>query len=224
MYAEYLNFYFSYTSAENLVAGFAFQLMNDLFLYNVEDCTFWTFDSFSDFVNGFLLLIEDNRAQQALVSFGYGLHKMPVAYYSCYYALTDYDSVVLFYTSIQKSPALWGQFFTEVMWKLAFNWVDLIYEGKTLQNAIDKRQWTMIGMYIAKIMSDVFFKDPTDVSWNYKNSDVLNSEWGESPSLLQGVNELLEYWGYQGFLTESEKQDQSKRPKDAEEIFKDPQP
>ena len=43
-----------------------------------------------------------------------------------------------------------------------FNWVDLIYEAKTLQNAIDKRQWTMIGMYLAKMMSDVFFKDPTD--------------------------------------------------------------
>lgn len=82
----------------------------------------------------------------------------------------------------------------------------------------------MIGMYLAKIMSDIFFKDPTDVSWNYKNSDVLNSEWGESPTLLQGINELIEYWGYEGFLSAEEKQADSVRPRDAEEIFKDPQP
>lgn len=224
IYADYLNLYFEYTSAENLVAGFAFQLMNDLFLYNIEDCTFWGFDALSDFVNGFLLLIEDNQAQQSIVSFGYGLHKMPVAYYSCYYALNDYDSVVLFYNSILVSPSLWGQFVTEIVWKLFFNWVDLIYEAKTLQNAIDQRQWTMIGMYLAKMMSDVFFKDPTDISWNYKNSDVLNSEWGESPTLLQGINELLVYWGNEGFLTEEERQNQADRPRDAEDIFKDPRP
>ena len=224
IYADYLNLYFSYTSAENLVAGFAFQLMNDLFLYNIEDCTFWTFDSLSDFINGFLLLIEDNRAHQALISFGYGLHKLPVAYYSCYYAVSDYDSVVLFYTSIQISPALWGQFVTEIVWKLFFNWVDLIYEFVTLENAVNQRQWTMIGMYCAKIMSDVFFKDPTDISWNYKNSDVLNSEWGESPNLLQGINELWEYWGLGSFLSDDQKQSDNVRPRDAEDIFKNPQP
>ena len=61
-FAEYLNLYFEFSSAQDLVAGFSFQLMNDLFLYNIEDCTFWSFDTFSDFANGALLLMEDNNA------------------------------------------------------------------------------------------------------------------------------------------------------------------
>jgi hypothetical protein len=54
----------------------------------------------------------------------------------------------------------------------------------------------MTGTYIAKVVSDVFFKAPYMSGWNYKNSDVLSSRWGTAPSLLEGLNALLVYWGY----------------------------
>ena len=64
--------------------------MNDLFLYNIEDCTFWAFDTFSDYMNGALLLIEDNAAGEAFLSFSYGFHKLPLAWYKCYLTVYDY--------------------------------------------------------------------------------------------------------------------------------------
>ena len=93
IYADYFNLYFTYAGAQDLVAGFSFQLLNDLFLYNIEDCTFWTFDTFSDFMNGGLLLVEDNAASEAFLSFMYGFHKMPLAYYKCENAISDTESL-----------------------------------------------------------------------------------------------------------------------------------
>lgn len=60
----------------------------------------------------------------------------------------------------------------------------------------------MIGTYVAKMASDVFFKNPTEYSWNYKNSDVLNSEWGEAPNFIQGLDQLFRYWGWDPILSD----------------------
>ena len=63
----------------------------------------------------------------------------------------------------------------------------------------------MTGTYLAKMTSDICFKAPFDFdNWNYKNSDVLNSQWGEPPNFLQGVNQLVIYFGFDGFLDEDD--------------------
>jgi len=98
IYAKYFNLYFTYEDAQDIVAGFAFQLFNDLFLYNAEDCTFWSFDSFSDMVNAFLLIVEDNKPDESVLSFAYSLHKAPLAFYTCRPIITDYANVVNFYS------------------------------------------------------------------------------------------------------------------------------
>jgi len=54
----------------------------------------------------------------------------------------------------------------------------------------------MTGTYFAKVLSDIFFKASYMSGWNYKNSDVLNSNWGVAPSLFEGINALFIYWGY----------------------------
>lgn len=82
------------------MAGFAYQVFNDLFLYNAEDCTFWSFDTFSDMVNAFLLLVEDNKPDESILSFGYSIHKGPVAYYMCVPINLDYTAIVNFYNQI----------------------------------------------------------------------------------------------------------------------------
>lgn len=157
-------------------------------------------------VNGVLLLIEDNKPDESFLSFTYSLHKSPIAYYTCYPIINDYSNIVLFYNALTSSPSLWGDWVVQVFWNLTFNWVDLIYEAVTLDKSFGRRDWTMIGTYLAKILNDIMFKAPTNYSWNYKNSDVLNEEWGQPPSLLQGINQLYVYWGGQSFLTDNEKQ------------------
>jgi hypothetical protein len=53
-----------------------------------------------------------------------------------------------------------------------------------LKSSYEARDWTMTGTYMAKVISDVFFKAPYMSGWNYKNSDVLSSKWGTAPTLL----------------------------------------
>jgi hypothetical protein len=205
VFADFLNLHFTYSSAQDLVAGFAFQLLNDLALYNAEDCTFWAFDSFSDFVNGILLLLEDNKVWEATQSFAYGFHKYPVAYEACKMTVSDYGNVQVFLTAVTASPSTWGTLVKNIFWNLVYNWVDLIYEAITLHKAWIQKEWTMIGTYFAKMSNDVLFKNPVDSTWNFKNSDVLNSEWGQPPNLLQGIDELSFTWGWGHFLPEDQR-------------------
>ena len=85
------------------MSGFAFQLTNDLFLYDTGDCSFWIFDIFSDFVNGILLLLEDNRPADSVVSFAFSFHKSPKAYYICNLISADTTYPALFYNAYLTS-------------------------------------------------------------------------------------------------------------------------
>lgn len=75
-------------------------MLNDVFLYNIEDCTFWSFDTFTDFVNGFLLIIDENKSIEGMLSFAYSFHKAPVTYYSCNRVLDDYNVIDQFIINI----------------------------------------------------------------------------------------------------------------------------
>ena len=87
----------------------------------------------------------------------------------------------------------------KIFWNVFFNWVDIMYEYLTLVEVNESREWTTIGEYLAKILSDIFFKSPITPSWNYKNSDALNEEWGEPQPFFEGsmreINNILEYYG-----------------------------
>ena len=172
---KYLFLDFTFTTSADLVAGFAFQFINDLFLYNAEDCTYWVFDAYTDFVNGFLILTEENRPVPAIQSFAYSLHKSPIAYYSCKQLTQDYALAVNLYNTFVLTPGeQWGQFIITVFWNIFFNWVDLMYEVLFLMDVFEVGEWTTIGEYVAKIISDIFIKSPATPTWNYRNSDVLN--------------------------------------------------
>ena len=186
------------------MAGFAYQVFNDLFLYNAEDCTFWTFDTSSDMANSFLLLVEDNKPDESILSFGYSIHKGPVAYYTCTPILTDYQMIVDFYTQVSKTPDQWGTLIVKIFWNVFFNWADIYYEFISLENEFQKRNWTKTGTALAKMFTDICFKAPFNDSWNYKNSDVIFDEWGEPPNFLQGINELWMLLGLESFLSEEE--------------------
>ena len=93
----YINFGIS--DAQDFIAGFAFQIANEVFLYNMEDCTFWATDSMTDVINGVLLLVEENRPLDAFTSFAYSFHKLPIALYSCMKIRVDILMILYFYTT-----------------------------------------------------------------------------------------------------------------------------
>lgn len=213
-----MNLYFEYSAAQDLVSGFSLQVLEDLFLYNVEDCTFWSFDSFSDYANGALLLMEENNAGEAFLSFEYGFHKLPVAWFKCAYSLDDYDVLTNLTTELSKGFDDFGDIVTTFFWNLFFNWVDIMYEVMALSKAYDQRDWYLIGTFVAKIFADVVFKNPENISWNYKNSDVITAEWGVAPSFWRGVDELFRYWGFGEVLSEEERENET-LPDSAGDIF-----
>jgi hypothetical protein len=120
-----------------LLSGFSFELLKDLFLFNAEDCVFWSFDTFSDFINGFLLILEDDKPMDGLLSFAYSFHKAPIAYYSCYLLFEDYTAIVLFYNTITQSAENWGPYFVIVFWNVFFNWIDIFYQMGSLWRAFN---------------------------------------------------------------------------------------
>lgn len=197
-YLEFLSLKFSFGEAEDLVAGFSFQLIDDVFLYNAQDCTFWAFDVLTDLLNGALLFIEDDSPMRGIKSFAYAFHKAPIAIFTCDMLADDYTSIVGLYTTIQGSVRDWNQGAVTVFWYTFFNLVDLIYEFITLYYAFVDREWTEIGTYLAKIISDIFFKAPFLATWTYKNSDVINENWGNPLDPWNGfiheINYLLAYF------------------------------
>lgn len=74
-----------------------------------------------------------------------------------------------------------------------------MYEVLFLIEVNEQQEWTTIGEYVAKILSDIFFKSPVTDTWNYKNSDVLNEEWGEPLNIYDGtireINQILVEYG-----------------------------
>lgn len=160
---------------------------------------FWVFDGMTDFLNGFLLMTEENKPLDALYSVAFGLHKSPIAYNECKNLQYDLKLFTDFYTIFfTQSIDTWGAELTLICWNTFYNWVDLLYEFIVLEQVYKERIWTSTGEYMAKITSDIFFKSPITKTWNYKNSDVLSDEWSEPPPLWDGIvheiNDVLQYY------------------------------
>lgn len=177
-------------------------------------------------MNSFLLLVEDNKPDESILSFGYSIHKGPVAYYTCLPIISDYQMIVNVYTVASQTPDQWGSLVVKIFWNIFFNWPDIYYEFRAFENEFEKRNWTMLGTSLAKMFTDIFFKSPIDEeTWNYKNSDVVTDEWGEPPNLIQGLNDLWMWFGQESFLTEEQMQTSDERIRDAGDLdFDDPEP
>ena len=143
-----------------------------------------------------------------ILSFAYSFHKAPVAYYSCYLLFEDYTAIVLFYNTLVSSPAEWGPYAVLIFWNLTFNWIDILYQVSSLWKAFNlvEKEWTEIGVKLAKTISDVLFKSPVSNSWSYENSSVMNEEWGEPIEFWEGIerefDRNLEYFGLPSFFGE----------------------
>lgn len=195
-----LNLDFSFALAGDFISGYFFQMINELFLYNGEDCMFWVFDGITDLINAYLLLTEEEKPLSALYSIFFALHKLPIAYNLCFIIEDDFELFIHTYETFTSMPAKeWGPEFVHIGQNIFFNWVDIMYEWIILESVLDEKVWTLAGEYLAKITSDIMFKSPATKSWNYKNSDVLNSDWGEPLPFWEGIiheiNEILVFYG-----------------------------
>ena len=90
--------------------GFLSQLVTDLFLYDSIDCYFWLFDSFTDFGNGILLLIEQDQPSNSFMSFAYSFNKAPKAYYMCVKVFGDltYTTEMAAAWNVWPDASQWG--------------------------------------------------------------------------------------------------------------------
>mmetsp|Transcript_21366 Transcript_21366/g.33048 ORF Transcript_21366/g.33048 Transcript_21366/m.33048 type:complete len:216 (+) Transcript_21366:249-896(+) len=120
----------NYEEVKEFVQWFFYQLLNDMFLYNIEDCTFWVFDTVTDGLNGVLLLIEDNKPLDALMSVAYSIHKGPITYFSCERVVTDYTSILAIYnTATFSDEANYGDLIVNLFWNSIFNAADIFYQS-----------------------------------------------------------------------------------------------
>ena len=71
------------------------------------------------------------------MSFSYSFHKSYQVYRFCNKAFSDTTYLSLFYQSYLQinDPSQWGNFVTAIFFNLFFNWVDILYEAITLNNA-----------------------------------------------------------------------------------------
>lgn len=127
-------------------------------------------------------MMDENNASESFLSFQYGFHKLPVAWYKCYMTVYDYSVLTTLTSELAEGLGSYGDIVTTFFWNIFYNWVDIMYEFLALRKAFDDRNWTDIGTFAAKMASDILFKNPEDKSWNYKNSDVITHEWGTAPS------------------------------------------
>lgn len=145
-----------------------------------------------------------------LLSFAYSFHKAPIAYYSCYLLFEDYTAIVLFYDTFTQSADMWGSYAVIIFWNVFFNWIDIFYQMGSLWRAFNllEKQWTKMGILIAMMISDIFFKSPVSSSWSFENSSVMNEEWGEPINLFEGLmkelDDTLDYFGLNTMFIEGE--------------------
>ena len=99
-------------------------------------------------------------------------HKAPVAINSCLllnttiHDLNDTVNKLMLKDSWLEAGIALGS-------NLVFNMADIYQEAFTLKDAISQQRWDQVGRYTAKIITDVFVKNPLDESWNFLNSESI---------------------------------------------------
>lgn len=56
---------------------------------------------------------------------------------------------------------------------IIFNGVDIYEEGVKLVEYAQASDWENVGVYLAKITSDLLLKSPLRNSWSFRNSEII---------------------------------------------------
>ncbi len=163
-----------------MVSYYFFQLMNDLVLYNLNDCIYYGYSITNHSINAVVEYSQFKLWQGTLQIF-YIVHKMPVAMNHCIAlkeTYNDLNNTVNWF----KLESLYDTAYS-LTTNLIFNFGDLMQEASTLYSAVRQRNWALVGSYLAKMTSDVIVKSPIRNSWNVKNSESISGRMTSRTSI-----------------------------------------
>lgn len=119
----------------------------------------------------------------ATVTGGLILHKAPIVYKTCNYTIVDisqFDNMTTWYSGDPFSREVWYQFIEAVF----FNGGDVLYLMNQVNYYINKGDYAKVGKYIGHITSDLFYINPWDGKyvWKEMNSAVIDAVGDKSSS------------------------------------------
>ena len=121
--------------------------------------------------------------QSGLLNVGKSIHVGPYAFKNCYKLKNEYDGLMNFINHITFVNFADSVFSFGL--NLFFNFVDIFYELTFLNLYFTALDFTNVGTYAAKITSDLLYKNPWLLNWNYKNSEIIGQVLtAENPTVL----------------------------------------
>jgi hypothetical protein len=66
-------------------------------------------------------------------------------------------------------------FYLNTLVNIAFNFIDIWLELENSYLSLDSSSYENFGISVGKIISNVFIKNPMDISWTKQNSDIIMS-------------------------------------------------
>jgi hypothetical protein len=119
----------------------------------------------------------------ATVTGGLIIHKAPVVHRVCNYTIVDisqFDNTTASYYGDIFSIDVWYQ----ILEAVAFNSGDVIYLLIETSKAMNKGDYTKVGKYIGHMVSDLFYINPWDGKyvWKEMNSEIIEAQGSNSKS------------------------------------------
>lgn len=127
--------------------------------------------NFVDAVKFFIEL----KWELAVINVGLVIHKSPLVYKQCMLILNDFTYIDAMFTLFNDGPFTFS-LDTQIVENLMFNFGDIMYNQIQAKQAITERNYTTFGNTVARIVSDVFYINPTDYDvWSDINSLIIES-------------------------------------------------
>ena len=127
-----------------------------------------------NFVDAMKFFVE-LKWELAIINVGLVIHKSPLVYKQCLLILSDIEYIDAMFTLFNQGPFTFS-LETQIVENLMFNFGDIMYNQILAKDAIAERNYTVFGETVARIVSDVFYINPTDQNvWSDINSLIIES-------------------------------------------------
>lgn len=111
----------------------------------------------------------------AVINVGLVIHKSPIVYSECLLILSDIEYIDAMFTLFNAGPFTFS-LNTQIVENLMFNFGDIMFNQLEAKRTIGERDYAGFGATVARIISDVFYINPTDEDvWSSVNSMVIES-------------------------------------------------
>lgn len=112
----------------------------------------------------------------AVINVGLVIHKSPIVYYECLLILYDLQYIDAMFTLFNQGPFTFD-INSQIVENLMFNLGDILYNQGQAKQALIDRDYAGFGETVARMISDIFYINPTDEDvWSDVNSLIIESE------------------------------------------------